>query len=740
MSRNSMRVGSIGVGFALSLVTVAGAQSKPAPEKVDEQVVVTATKRKESVQDVPISMNVFRGAALRDAGVTDVKELTASVPGVGFAQSATIPVISMRGFAGSPSNPAYDPAVTLYWDGIYAGRARQLQTPFFDIARVEVLRGPQGALLGKNTAAGAISFVTAEPTQELSAGLDTMYLFDREGVDVFGFVSGEIAPTLTARLALKYNHTNEGWLKNKSFGGRGDPRFDSIAGRFTLAWEPSENFRSIFRYERTDFEQLGWNKARLPSTVIPLEDQVDWVRDVANPQGQQEGVWLKPWQAVNEATWEFGGGYSLVSVTGYSAYKAESYSGAGAMNPEPLGSRLIEDFDQFSQELRVLSPTDGRFNWVAGLYYDTSNYDTDYTVRSIADTALSDPYTVLALFRQDGDTLSAYATGTFDITEAFSATVGLRWTHTEKHADYGQTVNYEVGIDPGITPAPGVINRVMTGDISTYRVDPSISLEYKITPDIMVYAAYSRGSKSGAFQNVNRTAVQAQFKLEPEASENYEVGLRSQWGDWLTANISIFQLTVDNLQTGQFVGAPPVLLNVNAGRARTKGIEWTLNARPSDYVTINFNGSYTTGKYLEYMGAPCTYYEALAGCTSAAGGANAAGRPLTLPKWTFSLSANVRVPLSDNLELTFIPEVTYRSSASIDAGGFNPFWGFQDATLKTNVRLGIGSPNDTWELALVGRNIFNELTVNSVYQYPGVGIVPHIDEGRNIGLQLSLRY
>src|SRR5262249_4569561 len=158
------------------------AQPAPAAPAGREEVTVTATKRRQSVQEVPASMNVFRGEALRKLGVSDVKQLTTTVPGVNFAQSATIPTISMRGFAGSPSNPAYDPAVTLYWDGIYAGRARQLQTPFFDVARIEVLRGSQGALLGKNASAGAISFVTQEPTQELSAGLDTTYLFEREGV------------------------------------------------------------------------------------------------------------------------------------------------------------------------------------------------------------------------------------------------------------------------------------------------------------------------------------------------------------------------------------------------------------------------------------------------------------------------------------------------------------------------------------------------------------------------------
>lgn len=708
------------MGFALALATTA---AEAQTQSTTDTVVVTATKRSASVQDVPISINVYSGDSLRDTGVTEIKELSNQVPGVIFAQTATVPVISMRGFAGSATNPAYDPAVTLYWDGVYAGRARQLQTPFFDVARVEVLRGPQGALLGKNTSAGAISFVTAEPTEDLSMGLDTMYLFDREGVDVFGFVSGQIAPTLTGRLAIKYNHTEEGWLANSQFGGRGDPRFDSIAGRVTLAWEPTENFRNVFRYERTDFEQLGWNKTRIVSATTPLEDNVDWVRDVDDPRGRREGVWLEPQQAVNEATWDFGGGYSLVSITGFSAYDAESHSGAGAMTPEPLGARLLERFDQFSQELRVVSPTGGVVDWVAGLYYDTGNYDTDYFVYTA--------YDVADYFQQDFDTLSAYATGNVHLTDALTTTVGLRWTHTYKEAEFHQRVT---GVAPG-----SVVDRDFYGEISTYRIDPSFSIQYEFTPDLMVYAAFSRGSKSGAFQNVNRVALASQFILQPESSENVEIGLRSQWGDWLTANFSIFQLTVDNLQTGQFIGSPPVLVNVNAGSARTRGVEWTINARPNDYVTINFNGAYIDGEYLEYMGAPCTYWETLAGCSSATGGANAAGRPLTVPNWTGSLSANVRVPISENLEVTFVPELNYRSEASIDAGGQNPFYGYQDATIKTNMRLGIGAQDEAWELALVGRNIFDELTVNSVYAFPGVGIVPHIDEGRSIGLQLSLR-
>ena len=199
---------------AMSALLTTG-QLAIAEEQVIEEVIVTAQKRAQSVQDVPMSIEVIKGEELDAYQIRDLKALQNYVPNLLIQSSPGNDAIYVRRFGSQAANYAFDQSVSMYVDGIYGGRNRQFMAPFFDVERVEVMRGPQGALLGKNTAAGAISIITAGPTDTFEGSVTSSYNFDREGFEVYGYVSGPMSDTLSGRLAVKYTEL-DGYIKNNS--------------------------------------------------------------------------------------------------------------------------------------------------------------------------------------------------------------------------------------------------------------------------------------------------------------------------------------------------------------------------------------------------------------------------------------------------------------------------------------------------------------------------------------------
>lgn len=698
-----------------------------------KEIIVTATKRAESLQKVPMSIQAISGERLTQNNVSQIQDLYTQVPGMSLQISPTTPAVSLRGFGTAPNNPAYAQTVAIYQDGVFAGRARDFQSPFFDLARVEVLKGPQGSLLGKNTSAGALSFISALPTDTLSAQLSTTYLIDRQGVDASGFVSGPLTPTLDARLAFHVEDTTDGFVHNVATG-RGDPRTDLGSVRLSFRWRPTASFENITRFEYDSLNDYGTVAANFPGTV-PLTSVVSYTRNFAGAFGQEDGLKLRPYQFSNQANLDIGG-VTVQSMTGLQGYSALSITGASSANPETFAVLQGETWSQVSQEIRALSPSTGRFQWVAGLYGDHSVYHTNFGLRYNLFGGLFNGDASL-LYRQHEDTFSAYATGTYNVTDALKAIAGLRYTFISKDGDF--RIDQLFGLPFGWDPRTRIAQ-----SMAEAHLDPQFTLQYQVTPAVMVYASYSQGSKGGAFQATNQTVTAAGFGLKPERADAYEVGLKSRVGGWLTFDIDVFQLKVTNLQTGQYVGTPPALVNVNVGSARSRGVEWQLTLRPIDDLTISYVGSYMHAIYLDYPGAPCTYAQLATGCVN--GSVNAAGEYLPgQPKSSGSVTIDYHHPVTDRFNVFLSTEVDYRSRTNIDAGVGNPLFGYQDPYAKLNGRVGFQTADGHWEFALVARNLFDTLTVNSTFAWgpPFVAkqtVVTRVDEARSLGLQVQWRY
>lgn len=704
-------------------------------------IIVTAQKREQGIQDVPISMEVVSGETLADFNVNDFQAMSAYVPNVAVETTAGNDVIYIRGFGSPPSNFSFDQAVSLYIDGIYAGRSRQAQAPFFDIERVEVLRGPQGALFGKNTAAGAISIVSAGPTDEFSASLTGSYDFEYEGFELSGHVSGAITDTLSVRLAGRLVDNN-GYIANAATGER-NPQTQQQLLRLTALWEPSPNFDFTLRAEYGNQEIRGGITVSDFVDRRPNLRQRRFLEDAALGEEGIDGETLIVSGTANIQL----GDYTLTSITGYSWFDSNIVNGfdqslpTGGNVPNNVYNSYPENFDQFSQEIRLLSPTGRPLEFIVGAYYDTSDYHLDQFGGFNLSNAVLNYFGLLhTFFDQETESYSVFGQATLNVSDSLRFIGSLRYTHTSKDATFdGQLIYGPFPLRP-LTQA--------SGSRSEDNVDPSITAQYDISDDVMVYATYGRGSKSGGFVSNTYGTVDSTFQYEPERSENWEVGIRSTFDDF-TLNVSAYDTSFKNLQVSVYNPTISTYQTGNAASAASTGIEATLIWAPSEHFDLRASGAYQDTRYLDYPGAACLATQPVSECDASSPASiaanNIAGSPLPyVSNWSGSMQGHFSHPLSENLQLDVTGVVSARSGY-FNSDNQDPAFGYQEGYAKIDMRVQVGDPDDRWHLAFVGRNLTNVLSAGSSFRLPfpitdATRSIHYLEPARSLAIEAGFRF
>lgn len=743
-ARNQILLTGTAIAAMMSYSTTAMAQSTvdeavPADGTWDKnEIVVTAQKREQNLQDVPISMEVVSGQKLADFNANDIKSVMNYAPNVFVQTTAGNDVIYIRGFGSPPSNFAFDQSVSLYVDGVYAGRSRQAQAPFFDLDRVEVLRGPQGALFGKNTAAGAVSVVSAGPTNSPEGAFTALYNFDHEGIDVSGYVSGPISDTLSARLAYKFVK-QDGYIYNRATD-HDDPETKQQLVRGTVKWEPSDNFDLTAKLEYANRDIVGGVSVSSPLTTGQNPQTTRFLeRSALGDEGNQvESVMASA--TANIAL----GDYTLTSVTGYSWFNAKIVNGFdqtipvnGAATNNSVYNSFPERFDQFSQELRILSPTGRTFEFVAGVYYDHSNYRLDQLQGFDILNLGGSPYFGLinSRFNQKADSYSVFGQGTLNINDSLRVIGSLRYTHTDKDGDFASRLEY----------GPFAIRPISTavGSISEGNLDPSATIQYDIAPRVMVYATYGRGSKSGGFVSNSLGTTDATFSFKPEKSRNYEIGLKSTLFDGkVVANLSAYDTQFKNLQVSVYQPSSSSYLTGNAASATSKGIEGSLSLFLSPYFDITGSAAYQDLQYDDYPGAACLASQP-ATCNPLTN--NLAGfRPTLASKFTGSVTAHTGFDLSEDLKFDMTGIASGRSKY-FNSDDQDPTFGVQNGYVKLDLRVQIADQDDSWHIALVGKNLTNQLTTGSSFRLPAPitavsRAILYLEPTRNISLEAGFKF
>jgi iron complex outermembrane receptor protein len=684
-----------------------------------EEIIVTAQKRAESIQDVPISVSALSAEAIRDQGIGRIEDFATSLPSVYIdMRELRGTSISIRGIVSETNNPGVDQGVGVYVDGVYMGRPTTINNSLYDLERIEVLRGPQGTLYGKNTIAGAINFITRKPGDELRGDISASY-GNYDAIRASASVSGPVVPGKFYVGVSGGIDRRDGLVKNLLTGTDLDD-VDSLSGRLTAVYSENEDFELVVR---VDASRDRTNSGAIDIvdngdlTGTPLADASGWDRQVAQNRDTVQN--RDTFGASGEINWSLGGG-KLTSITAYREFQWYNLADNDYTALDLLASGISEDQNQFSQELRFASPDSGPLTYVFGVYYFHQRLETNSAAVIGADLGVyPEAVTGNILATIKSESIAGFGQAVYRVTDQFSITAGLRYTWEKK-----DVVHSQVGDPFGLLLATMPERRFGRSEDD---FSPSLSLNYKWNDKVLTYATVSRGFKSGGY-NVFSVTPTDDAEYEPEFVTSYEIGLKSDLlENRLRFNASAYYLRYKDLQVNQLelVGGLPQFQTSNAARARSKGVELELTARPVNGFDVTVNYSYLDAKFLDYAGAT-------------PGGDDFTGNTMVkAPKHNISVGAQYEAPLTDTLSLTLRGDLTHRSRIF-----FGPDNGYSqgDVTI-VNGRIGIGSEQG-WSLFLWGRNLTNK--DYALYRDDGVIIggqaVQSLSTPRTYGVEARFKF
>jgi iron complex outermembrane receptor protein len=596
--------GAIGASFG-SL-----AMAQATNDAAVEQVIVTAQRREQSAQDVGVALSVISGDQLAARGVNTVNQLQFATPSLEITPQfgSGQPSFRLRGvgFDDYASNNSSTVGVSV--DEVAYPIQAQTQGLLFDIARVEVLRGPQGTLYGRNTTGGAINFITNRPTNTLSAGVTAEYDSNEE-FKAEGFVSGPVSDTLSGRLAFV---TDQGgaWQKNRATGEKlGDKDTTSVRGQ--LAWTPSDKVDFLLSahagYDKSDptglylFNPLGYN-ASLPT--IPADGSrknTGWGGSSAFATLTGIATNAKPFHDTKSH------GASLrahtetdavdfVSITSVERLKRKEYNDWDASQYAYAGTYFDTDAKVFSQELRASSKTEGPLQWLVGGYYSRETIDeafySDFYQSLLFDTRTT--------YSQKVRSASVFGQLEYALSDKLKVVAGLRGENEKRQQFDFVTAGV---FAPGAPP----INFSPTDDkeLKNKSVTGKLALEYKPVDGVLLYASVSKGTKSGGFTSYNRGDAAAVDGFKPETLWAYEAGFKSSFADnTVQLNGSVFYYDYKNQQIQSAIydiNNGPIGAIVNAQKSHIYGGELELTWRPVSALRIGQSLGYKTGKFDKYL-------------------------------------------------------------------------------------------------------------------------------------------
>ena len=753
------------IALALGAVPFAvQAQDAPADDGSLPEIVVTAQKREESLRDVPLSVEAVSGAKLDDAGIIRLEDLQAYVPNLKVSETGIANNIYIRGI-GSGLNQGFEQSVSTYMDGIYRGRGHQSRMPFLDLERVEVLRGPQPILFGKNAVAGAVNMVGARPTKDFVGQVTASY--DMENNDFIGsaVLSGPITDRFGVRLAVHARNA-DGYVENLTLA-RDEPKRSELAARLTLDFEVNDAFSLSWRTEGGNYDTKGRQIEIFGETPITsgsltglTYSQIVGGPVPPLPQGQNPTARnnvldykrssngdtsdLSNFETGLTADFRFANGLTLTSITGYSSYRLDEQCDCDFVGATVFNAGITEDYGQFSQELRLTSPADQTVSWIAGVYFQ--DYDLDeHDYLHVPTTSLVMPVLTSAFlqqglcnslatcsglagafsdavnprdFTQDSTLWSAFGQATWRINEKWKLAAGGRFTAEDKNGSRVTTLTRGIGgpnLPPQVLPlfaaVLGIVPHNISGSRSESTFSPLVNLQYAFNPGSMMYLSWAQGSKAGGFdaRSNKPPSLGGTFEFEDELATTYELGVKSAVGRTAEIDADVFYTDYKDLQTSAFDGA--IGFNVGNGSARVMGAEVQGRWRVTPAFTLTGSMAYLDFEWTNYFGQ-CYYGLApIPAGQPNAGNCNYDGFTNQLaPKLTGYVSADYKWMLGDRLRMGFTADVIY-SSEYLESLTLDPM-AKQDAYAKINARLSLGDANGHWEVALVGRNLTDETVVN----------------------------
>lgn len=773
-----------------------------------EEIVVTARKSEESLQTTPVAVTAMTEGMLVDKGILKMDDLQRTAPsltiGTGGTGPASIIYTAIRGQAQNSPNSVTDAAVGVYIDGVYLGRPIGSNLGFLDVGQVEVLRGPQGTLFGRNTTGGALTIQTNKPTPEFEGRVKgEIGNFDMYNVETV--LNVPITDQLATRFAYRYNQ-RDGYIDNPFYSEGSKDVDESYSARGSVLFTPTEgNYEVFFSMDHEYYKDNG-----TPTTVVKFNDNVSAAPGALPTVGQlfalnglnprdYEGRFSKTFgnvrtavkdndimtpqnmHKVTGATLDFKvdlGGAELKSIT---AYRESTSGNQNDLDGSPLD--IISFYSeyghhQFSQELQ-LSGSIGKLNLIGGVYhFEEGGYEFSHAHQFGAlIQSLPIPYSMIPFDYRNtyseysGSSDGAFVQANYELTEKLRLTAGYRYTQDEREIERMPNANYIpqpgkpidcglTGIELGNPALTGAQARATPLNNCNVRDDASfgypayvISLDYQVDDDTFVYAKHSRASMAGSL-NTREVPAPFSFAVDPETVEDYEIGAKSEFFDnRLRANAAFFYLEGSDVQRiiNAFAssGSGLTQFNTNTGDTEIKGLELELTALLWEGFEMNFSSSWMDGEYVSGT------FNETRGTTANPIIVDRSGEELPrLPEFSYSIGASQTFNLEAGELRAFVDYAYVDDQAIVTTTGTPGVAGAAEAAAfinknaaiegygLLNARLSFTLPNPNIEFALWGRNLTDEEYATNVFEsWNALGFVLH-NQGnpRTYGASVDYRF
>ncbi len=723
----------------------AGAGSTRARQLKLDEVVVTAQKRSQDVQEVPISVTSVSGEEIRDMNLQGLSGLSVVMPNATLAVSPTFSTVYVRGI-GTGLNDGFEASVGLYVDNIYMGRQTYLNDALIDVQSVELLRGPQGTLFGKNTVAGALQVTNTVPTYEWEGSLDVM-LGGRESRRATGVVN---MPVIKDKLALRVSaqrHTNRGSIYNE-FRDVHELKTDKLAGRIKARFDVTNNFYITAAFEKSHVKDSGQGFELLIGTPL-----TDLVHPLFDPTAESDPDRVTHTNSDNFADRKTTGaninafwyvaGHELALIAGYNQFDEKLFYDADA-GPIPLLSWDNDDsYAQWQAELRVVSPP-GDIEYVGGLFFFANKYnggtvfrqfDDDNLLGSVASGLLPPALTsalgtLLDPILQLGSSLSQIVTADalFQDFEQTSTTYAIYgqltyrpWTWLEVigglrgHYENKEATTHQEFENTGLVlnAAFGTVEYDFNGSKSETDLTPKLAVRYLLNDTINIYGTIAKGYKAGGYTPTAPDETKTEF--EPETSWTYELGIKSElWNRRIIANLAAFRTEFTDMQISVLTGAGEGFFVDNAASSTVQGFEWDIKALLWEGNLVAFAGGYLHAYYNNFELGPCQAGEE----GNADGFCDMSGERLVrAPSWDITASFKQALPLG-NLPFALFVGVDWNMFTSHFTDLDNDPNTANSTTHILNAQLGIGDLDRRWVLTANVHNALDTTVKGGVTDVP----------------------
>jgi iron complex outermembrane receptor protein len=798
MKRYEGSKGNLAILLAVACSLSGGVAVAQDDTRVLEEIVVTATKRATSLQDVPISVGVVTGDFIDTFDIKDMSDIQNFVPGLQVQQTFGSWAVRIRGLGSGITNLAFDSSVPIYIDDVYCGRGKCMESAFLDMERLEVARGPQGALFGKSTIAGAINAVSARPTDEFEAQFKVGAELEYGGFSSTGYVSGALSDTVRARLAVRFDDL-DGYTDN-IYLRREDGDKETKAARLGLEFDASDSTSFYLKLEAGESQTDGRNNqlvrpgAMSASTTDPNAEYRSDDRRSVSTGVEKEDFYDYEWSSLTLTMDTEFADHTLKGVLGYWEYENDWFLDVDGHPEAILNTALEDEYEQTTAEIRILSPTNQTIEYIAGVWYQDSELKTrQYSpFYPLFWQAVLPPFLQGAIlpvasgmdrnFARESEAYSVYGQLTWNISDRVRAILDVRYTDEEQE---GVGASWPI-LFTGGTFNPERVARSTFGHDTEYlfyqdrsddSIDPSLRVQWDVNEALMVYGVYAEGSKAGGMKANDATlgtqllAIAADpayaqrylgvsaitpadvaggltlkqgngiFDFEDEEAESWELGLKtSLLADSATLAVAIFTTEFTNLQTSNYDGTQFII--GNAGSATVNGIEVEFTWQATDNLRLHSSVSMIDAEYDDFAGAQCVEnaagQPANADCDLATGTENQKGEKLERsPDTEFNLSAIWESQLTDAIRLKASASFYYSDEYFVQPTQAK--YSIQDSFTKWDARVAIASNDERWEVGVTGRNLGDEMTIQHAYNIAGSQF-RNLGIGRAVSLEAIVRF